>query len=93
MPLLRAGRRDSRPDEAASSRQRSALVAWERRVSARRWLITDLKLGGQPTQGAESDLRQEQAFLDQLNNHWQTMQELLAPDPHVSKKAARRGDI
>jgi hypothetical protein len=69
------------------------IAEWEERVFQQRELIADLKLKDQPSKAAEAGLRQDQAFLDQLRNHWQTMQELLEPDPHASEKAMRRRQI
>lgn len=66
---------------------------WEERVSRHKELIADLKLKGQPSTSAEASLQQDQAFLEQLRNHWHTMQELLKPDPHASEKAMRRRQI
>jgi hypothetical protein len=69
------------------------IADWEERVFQQRQLIADLKLKGQPSKAAEAGLQRDQAFLDQLRNHWQTMQELLKPDPHASEKAMRRRQI
>jgi hypothetical protein len=69
------------------------IAVWEERVSRHRELIAELRLKGQPSQAAEASLQQDQGFLDQLRNHWHTMQELLKPDPHASEKAMRRRQI
>ena len=69
------------------------IAEWEERVFQQRELIADLKLKGQPSKSAEASLQQDQAFLEQLRNHWHTMQELLKPDPHASEKAMRRRQI
>jgi hypothetical protein len=69
------------------------IADWEERVFQQRELIADLKLKGEPCKAAEASLQRDQAFLDQLRNHWQTMQELLEPDPHASEKAMRRRQI
>ena len=69
------------------------IADWEKRVSRQRELIAELKLKGEPSKAAEASLQRDQEFLDQLRNHWQTMQELLKPDPHASEKAMRRRQI
>jgi hypothetical protein len=66
---------------------------WEERVSQQRELIAELRLKGQPSKVAEVSLKRDQAFLEQLRNHWQTMQELLKPDPHAPEKAITRRNI
>jgi hypothetical protein len=69
------------------------IAEWEERVFQQGELIADLKLKGESSEAAEAGLQRDQAFLDQLRNHWHTMQELLKPDPHASEKAMRRKQI
>jgi hypothetical protein len=68
-----------------------ALEKWEKRVSQHRQLIADLKRTGRHTTKAEADLKRDQAFLDQIRNHRNTMQDMMAPTPWDQGHAFRRG--
>jgi hypothetical protein len=68
-----------------------AIEKWEKRVSLQRQLIADLKRAGRHTTTAEADLKRDQAFLDQIRNHRNTMQDMMAPTQWDQAHAFRRG--
>jgi hypothetical protein len=74
------------PEENKLPLSVQAIAEWEKRVSAQRQLIAELKRNGEPTTRAENKLKRYQLFLKQLCIHREIIQELTASSPSQALK-------
>ena len=77
---------NKRPEENTFPLSVRAVAEWEKRVSAQRQLIADLKRNGEPIIRAESKLKRYQLFLKQLCIHREIVEELTTPVPYQAVK-------